>query len=167
VKLKYFHNIEDLMEATTANERMLMGRTSPIGTLLLVCGFVIAILLFSLLIIGTISSQTILLMLFSAFLVKYFPRLNQILTFKQKIDKSLIQCEIFVKVSDERLIISTVDMKAIIKWSAYTYWQETPNLFLVYSRNDTLYTIFPKRAFTNDDNINEFRELLRTRIIAH
>ncbi len=72
--------------------------------------------------------------------------------------------EITVETTEEGLQITTPLSEARIKWLMYTHWRETPNLFMVYqSRN--CFNLFPKRAFSSDEQINEFRELLSTNLL--
>jgi hypothetical protein len=46
-----------------------------------------------------------------------------------------------------------------ISWRGYTRWAETKNLFLLYLSEPTFH-IVPKRAFANEEQLNDFRALL-------
>jgi hypothetical protein len=46
-----------------------------------------------------------------------------------------------------------------IFWQAYTRWDETTNLFLLYLSEPTFHVV-PKRAFTTPEQLNQFRALL-------
>jgi hypothetical protein len=63
------------------------------------------------------------------------------------------------RVSAEGMSIWGEHSRIEISWGAYTHWSETPNLFLLHLSEVTFYT-FPKRAFANADEVNQFRALL-------
>ncbi len=70
---------------------------------------------------------------------------------------------ISVETTTDGFQITTQSSDARLKWSHYTHWKETPNLFMVYqSRN--CFNLFPKRAFSSEAQVNEFRELLRVNL---
>ena len=50
-----------------------------------------------------------------------------------------------------------------LRWKIYIKFLETKNLFVLYQVSN-VFNIFPKRAFDSDEQIEEFRELLRTKI---
>ncbi len=70
------------------------------------------------------------------------------------------------EVTEEGLTVSSPYFQSNVKWQIYTGFLETKNLFMVY-QSKQLYNLFPKRAFYSDEQINEFRELLRTMIVNH
>lgn len=71
--------------------------------------------------------------------------------------------EISVETTEEGLQINTVTSESKIKWSVYTHWKENSNLFLVYQAPN-LFNLFPKRAFASDRQVDEFREILASRL---
>jgi YcxB-like protein len=71
--------------------------------------------------------------------------------------------ETVVEVNDEELTINTPLSRSTLKWAAYTHWKETLNLFLVY-QSANCSSLFPKRAFISQEQIDEFRELLRSKL---
>ncbi len=75
----------------------------------------------------------------------------------------LIKDETVVEFNDEELTINTPLSKYTLKWAAYTHWKETLNLFLVY-QSDNSSSIFPKRSFVNEEQIDRLRELLRSKL---
>jgi YcxB-like protein len=74
-----------------------------------------------------------------------------------------IKNETITEVDDEELTIITPLSRSILKWAIYTHWKETSNLFLVY-QSHTCSSIFPKRAFISDEQIDEFRALLMSKL---
>jgi hypothetical protein len=71
--------------------------------------------------------------------------------------------EMIVEIDDEELIICTPTSKTIFQWAAFTHWQETENLFLVY-QSPTYSNIFPKRALVDNETIDALRELLSSKL---
>jgi len=69
-----------------------------------------------------------------------------------------------LEVTEEGLTLSSPYFQSNLKWQIYTGFLETKNLFMVY-QSERLFNLFPKRAFNSDEQINEFRELLRTMIV--
>jgi hypothetical protein len=59
----------------------------------------------------------------------------------------------------------TAQWQATLKWSTFKRWAEGPRVILLFSSDDD-FRIFPRRAFTNEQQISEFRRLLESRIIA-
>lgn len=68
-----------------------------------------------------------------------------------------------VEMSEEGLEVKTSTSESKIKWSSFSYWKETPNLFLLYYPSK-LHDLFPKRAFESDRQIDEFQEILASRL---
>ncbi len=64
---------------------------------------------------------------------------------------------------EEGFSVQTTNSDTKIKWPALIKFRETRNLFLVYPSKQMCYLI-PKRAFTDDGQVKEFRELLRRKI---
>jgi len=57
----------------------------------------------------------------------------------------------------------TTNTDLTVKWPALIKFRETRNLFLIYPSKQMCYLI-PKRAFTDESQVKEFRELLRRKI---
>jgi hypothetical protein len=57
----------------------------------------------------------------------------------------------------------TMNSDLTVKWPALIKFKETRNLFLVYPSKQMCYLI-PKRAFTDESEVKEFRELLGRKI---
>ncbi len=70
---------------------------------------------------------------------------------------------ITLEVTKEGLTVSSPSFQSNLKWQIYTHFIETKNLFMVY-QSKQIFNLFPKRAFSSDEYIHEFRELLRTRL---
>ncbi|MEA5574681.1 YcxB family protein [Calothrix sp. UHCC 0171] len=73
------------------------------------------------------------------------------------------QYEIHVEVVEEGLIITTPVAESNLKWGIFQNWLETPNLFLVYQTKSCC-NIFPKRAFSSEIEMNQFRDILREKV---
>lgn len=63
----------------------------------------------------------------------------------------------------EILQIKTINSESSIQWQLYTKAVETKNLFMLY-QGKRLFYILPKRAFSSNEQVEEFRELVRTKI---
>jgi hypothetical protein len=74
-----------------------------------------------------------------------------------------MKSEMSVETFEDGLQINTALSESKMKWLIYTHWRETPNLFMVY-QSSNCFNLFPKRAFSDDEQINEFRELLRVKL---
>jgi hypothetical protein len=70
---------------------------------------------------------------------------------------------ITIEVNEEVLKIKTINSESSIQWQLYTKAVETKSLFMLYEAKMLFYMI-PKRAFRSDEQVEEFRELLRTKI---
>jgi hypothetical protein len=64
---------------------------------------------------------------------------------------------------EESFYQQTMNSDLAVKWPAFIKFKETRNLFLVYPSKQMCYLI-PKRAFTNESQVKEFRELLHQKI---
>jgi hypothetical protein len=64
---------------------------------------------------------------------------------------------------EEGFYQQTMNSDLTVKWPALIKFKETRNLFLVYPSKQMCYLI-PKRAFTNEGQVKEFRELLHQKI---
>lgn len=71
---------------------------------------------------------------------------------------------ITIEVTKEGLTLYSSYFKSHLKWQIYTGFIETKNLFMVY-QSKRFFNWFPKRAFSSDEQVHEFRELLRTMIV--
>ncbi|WP_157260016.1 YcxB family protein [Chamaesiphon minutus] len=68
--------------------------------------------------------------------------------------------EICVETNEIGIKIITARSESIMQYSVYTYWQETSSLFIIYYQDGSLYNIIPKTAFSDEDRVSEFRQLL-------
>jgi hypothetical protein len=64
---------------------------------------------------------------------------------------------------EECFSIQTTNSDMKIKWPAMIKFRETRNMFLVYASKRIFYLI-PKRAFTDESQVKEFRALLDRKI---
>jgi len=64
---------------------------------------------------------------------------------------------------EEGFSMQTANSDATIKWPGLIEFRETRNLFLIYS-SKRMYCLIPKRAFADESQVKEFRELLRRKI---
>ena len=71
---------------------------------------------------------------------------------------------ITIEVTKEGVSLYSPYFQSHLKWQIYTRFIETKNLFMVY-QSKRFFNLFPKRAFRNHEQVNEFRELLRTMIV--
>lgn len=70
---------------------------------------------------------------------------------------------ITTEVDEEQLKMQTINCESSVKWQLYIKAIETKNLFMLYP-SKALFHLIPKRAFSSDEEVKEFRELLRTKI---
>lgn len=75
---------------------------------------------------------------------------------------NMMQETITMDISEEVLSVKTSSVEAQIKWQIYTHFVETPNLLIVYL-SSRVYYIFPKRAFSSEEQLS-FRELLSRKV---
>jgi hypothetical protein len=68
-----------------------------------------------------------------------------------------------VEVNEEVLKIKSINFDTSMQWQLYIKAVETKNLFMLYQAK-ALFNMIPKRAFSSDEQVEEFRELLRTKI---
>jgi hypothetical protein len=62
-------------------------------------------------------------------------------------------------IADERLLFRTATIDSTLKWTHYTDYYETSKAFiLVYGKR--MYTVIPKRALANNDQLEYLRSLL-------
>ena len=71
--------------------------------------------------------------------------------------------EILSEVSDDGVRMKTSMTDSLSKWESFIKTRETRNLFLLYLSKHMVY-MFPKRAFQDGDQIQEFRNLLQQKI---
>lgn len=164
MKFEYRLTIKDFKEANRVH-----ATKGILQYLLILGGFLVLISLLPLITQVNVSLQEILwsvllpnLVFFSlAYLMIYFIR--QIIIKRTWDSQPSLRHEISVETSDEWVKITTTLSEAKMQWSFYTHWRETPNLFMVYQSRNCL-NMFPKRAFSSDEQANEFRELLGNKI---
>ena len=68
-----------------------------------------------------------------------------------------------VEVREDGLVISDAVTRAENRWDAFTHVRETPNLFMLYS-SDYAFYMLPKRAFAAEEELRQFREMVRRRV---
>jgi len=65
---------------------------------------------------------------------------------------------------DDEGLTSDSDIAHVeIKWSSFEKFKETKNLFLIYQTKDVA-GITPKRAFPNPEAVEQFRNLLASKV---
>ena len=69
-----------------------------------------------------------------------------------------------LEVSEEGINSQGATFQSAIKWQIFTKFLESKNLFILYQSNN-LFNMIPKRAFSSDEQIEQFRDLLRTMIV--
>ncbi|MEG4009861.1 YcxB family protein [Microcoleus sp. Pol11C1] len=62
--------------------------------------------------------------------------------------------------NEEGIIYKTFSVESNIKWQLYTKFRETKKLFMLY-QFPHVFNILPKRAFMSNEQLDQFRELLR------
>jgi YcxB-like protein len=73
--------------------------------------------------------------------------------------KEVIRCW----ADEEGFSLQTANSDASIKWPGLIEFRETRNLFLIYP-SKRMYCLIPKRAFADESQVREFRELLDRKI---
>jgi hypothetical protein len=73
--------------------------------------------------------------------------------------KEVIRCW----ADEEGFRLQTTNSDATVKWPGLIEFRETRNLFLIYPSKG-MYCLIPKRAFTDESQVKEFRELLDRKI---
>ena len=66
----------------------------------------------------------------------------------------------------ENLHFKTISIDSTLLWSHYDSVIEDSILFLL-NYGKSMYTVVPKRAFKNEDEINQFRKLVQTNITKY
>ncbi len=163
MRIEYKLNLSDIKEASHD-----ITKVSTMRTLLLYAGFLGLIYLLPLFLKRNPSDReiivavTTMLLLFAV--VYLLARLTQYLVIKRTWNS--IRSErtgMTIETSDEGLKIITSVSESNVKWTAYTHWKESSNLFFVYiSVNSSI--LFPKRAFVDYEQIDSFRELLNSKL---
>ncbi len=77
-----------------------------------------------------------------------------------------IRKPITIEITKEGITLYSPYFKSNLKWKIYIRFIETKNLFMIYQSN-RFFNLFPKRAFSSDEQVNEFRDLLRTMIVKN
>ncbi|MGE5657476.1 MAG: YcxB family protein [Actinomycetota bacterium] len=72
---------------------------------------------------------------------------------------------ISLEVNEERINFKSPAFESNVKWQVYTKFRETKKLFMLYQSHH-LFNILPKRAFVSNEQLDQFRELLRTKGIS-
>lgn len=68
-----------------------------------------------------------------------------------------------VEVNEETIKMKNPVFNSSVKWQLYIKAVETKNLFMIY-QTKRLFDMIPKRAFSSNEQVEEFRELVRTKI---
>lgn len=68
-----------------------------------------------------------------------------------------------IEVLEEGLTSESISHKSLARWSCFTKFIETPNLFIL-DEEEMLIQIVPKRAFECNDQIQEFKALLNEKV---
>lgn len=71
----------------------------------------------------------------------------------------MMQETITTDITEEMLSMKNSSVQVQTKWQIYTHFVERPNLFIVYPSSREYY-IFPKRVFSSEEQLSEFREPL-------
>lgn len=75
-----------------------------------------------------------------------------------------IRKPLFVTISEDKLIFKSPNSQTINSWEVYTKFIETKNLFLIFQQRNT-FSVIPKRAFENTNVANNFRNLLKKKLL--
>lgn len=68
-----------------------------------------------------------------------------------------------INFNDQGIQFKTVSINSEIKWDFYSkVWETQKFFFLFYGKE--LFSLLPKRAFQNNENVIEFRELIKRKI---
>jgi hypothetical protein len=68
-----------------------------------------------------------------------------------------------ISFNDQGIHFKTTSINSEIKWNFYTRVWETQKFFYIFYGKD-IFSLIPKRAFKKDENITEFRELVKGKI---
>jgi hypothetical protein len=173
MEFEYRINLEDLKEGYRAIETTSTGKTNSKRLMRLTLGFTIVMMGYFAIKVF-VAKETIPPLEVIAFLVSILilivvqslPQFSSSMTDVQ-LKKHLenLPNEAAVIAGDEGLTVTTPACESKMRWFVYTHWQETLNLFLVYRQFDLMFDIFPKRAFANDTQIDDFRKLLSNNLL--
>ncbi|AFY32762.1 YcxB family protein [Calothrix sp. PCC 7507] len=164
MQFAYRLNVNDLKEASQSH-----SKKGLLKYCLLMAGILLLTSILPLLTQGGISFReifwSILLpnILFFIFIYVLMRILQNFLISRNWKSQPGAKSDISVETTEEGLQITTQSSDSRLKWSLYTHWKETPNLFMVYQSHNC-FNIFPKRAFSSEEQVNEFRALLRTNL---
>jgi YcxB-like protein len=175
MEFEYRINVEDLKEGYRAIQKIPIEKTNLKRLMRFALGLPIMMSVYSIIKVfilkETILPIEVIVFLFSILIPIFIQSLPQfplsITDFQltQQLENSPNKGEATVIAGDEGLTITTPACESKMKWFLYTHWQETLNLFLVYRQFDLEFVIFPKRAFANDIQINNFRQLLYNNLL--
>jgi hypothetical protein len=73
----------------------------------------------------------------------------------------ILQYPTIFEVNEERITVKNISFESHLKWQIYINFLETKNLFVLYETNSS-FNILPKRAFISNEQLEQFRDLLRT-----
>ena len=76
-----------------------------------------------------------------------------------------IQGTITYEIHDDGVSVKTKGSDSFVKWETFTKSTETRNLFLLHISRQIRYVI-PKRAFINPAQAEEFRDIVRRKIVS-
>jgi hypothetical protein len=154
MEARYQCNSEDYVEA----QRAQLGASRRI--ILLLCVLAVPLAVFEIRAIGLAKAAPVLLcvgLLLSYPFLFFASRVKQ--DFRRHPD---LAREYHLLANDDSLLMSSDVSKSGGKWSSFTSFRETPNLFLVYRGSRTFFMV-PKRGFA-ETQAEEFRELLKRKL---
>jgi YcxB-like protein len=175
MEFEYRINLEDLKEGYRAIETTSTGKTNSKRLMRFTLGLSIVMAVYFIIKVliakETIPPMEVIAFSFSILIpvvIRSLPQFPLSITdfqLKQQLENSPNKGEATVIAGDEGLTITTPAYESKMRWFVYTHWQETLNLFLVYRQFDLVFDIFPKRAFANDTQIDDFRQLLYNNLL--
>ena len=72
---------------------------------------------------------------------------------------------LMVDIGEDELHIVSQHEDGRIKWSAFSRFLETKNLFLIF-RQRNVFNVIPKRIFRDASEIENFRQLLKKKLLS-
>ncbi|MBW4644831.1 MAG: YcxB family protein [Goleter apudmare HA4340-LM2] len=165
MRFEYRLNINDLKEANQAHSKKFLWKYYLFMILTVLLASILPLLKQ-----GSITINEMLLsvivpnLLFFAFLYLGVRISQKFMINRAWKNQPGVKTAINVETTEEGLQIKTDLSESKLNWSLYTHWQETPNLFMLY-QSLNIFNLFPKRAFSSEAEMNEFRELLKIKLL--
>ncbi|MFB2894611.1 YcxB family protein [Aerosakkonemataceae cyanobacterium BLCC-F50] len=153
MKLEYQLTFNDYLEANQNHSKWRKILMWIIAIFFFILG------LLSIIIIPAEPSSYIFLVLGICYipLVKLIERYNLARIWKSQ---PSIREPITLEANEEGITLKSTLFESNIKWQVYTKFVETNKLLMLYQSNQS-FNLLPKRAFSTNEQLNEFRELLR------